>query len=79
MILSLEKDKKQDTNKNQVKLKVNDASKKHKKLSTNFEPSDDSDVLNKAFLDKKLSNTEGQISFIEKNTLNIKYTTKKIV
>ena len=47
------KDKVQDLNLNEVKLKVNNACKKDEKLTTNFEPSDDSDVMNKAYLFKK--------------------------
>ena len=31
-----------------------------------FEPADDEDVINKAYLDEKLFKTEGHKSFIEK-------------
>ena len=38
-----------------------------KKISTNFKPTDDSDVIKKAYLDEKLKKIDGQISYIEKN------------
>ena len=45
----------QDINLNQLELKVNDTSKKFEKISTNFESSDDTDVMNKFYLYKTLS------------------------
>ena len=36
-----------------------------KKKTTKFEPSNDEDVVNKAYLDTKLSKIEVHISFIE--------------
>ena len=60
------KDKVWDLKINQLKLEVNDAYKKTANLSTDFEPSDDTDVINIPFLDKKLSKTEGHISYKEK-------------
>ena len=47
------RDKLQDFNINQIKLEVNDTYKKNQKLTTNLEPTDDSDVLNKSYLDEK--------------------------
>ena len=44
----------QNLNINQLKLKVHNTFKKDEKLTTNFEPTDNSDVLNKAYLDEKL-------------------------
>ena len=61
----------QDINLNQLNLKVNDPYEKDEKL-TNFEPSNDGDVVNKAYLDIKLSKTEGQKSFIEKGNYEYK-------
>ena len=55
----------QDSNLNQLKLKVNDTYKEDEKVTTNFEPSEDSDVINKAHLDGKLSKIEVHISLIE--------------
>ena len=48
------RDKLQDLNINQLKLEVHDSYKKDEKLTTNFEPTDDSDVMNKTYLDEKL-------------------------
>ena len=48
------RDKLQDLIINQLKLEVYDTYKKDEKLTTNFEPVDDSDVINKAYLDSKL-------------------------
>ena len=47
------RDKLQDLNINQLKLEVHDTYKKDKKLTTNFEPTNDSDVINKGYLDEK--------------------------
>ena len=41
--------------------------KKMKKITTNFEPTDDSDVINKDFLDEKLKKIAGHISYFEKD------------
>ena len=47
------RDKLQDLNINQLKLEVHNTYKKDKKITTKFEHTDESDVLNKAYLDKK--------------------------
>ena len=60
---------------NQLKLAVHDTYKKDEKLTTRFEPSNDEDVNNKAYLDEKLSETDGHLSFLEKITTNLTYTT----
>ena len=41
--------------------------KKMQKTTTYFEPTDDSDVINKGFIDKKLSKTDGHLSLLEKD------------
>ena len=41
--------------------------KKGEKLTTNFEPTDDSDVINKSYPDAKLSKNNGHSSFLEKD------------
>ena len=46
------RDKLQDLNINQLKLEVHDTFEKDEKLTTNFKPTDDADVINKAHLDK---------------------------
>ena len=56
------KDKRQNINLNKLKLKVNDAYKKDEKITTEFKPSNDRDVINKAYLDTKISKIEPQIS-----------------
>ena len=61
------RDKLQDSNNNKLKLEVHDTYKKHEKITTNFEPTDESDVLNKAYADEKLKKTNGHIAYIEKD------------
>ena len=61
------RDKLQDLNINNLKLEVHDTYKKDEKLTTNFEPVDDSDVINKAYLDSKLIKIDGHISKLEKD------------
>ena len=39
---------------NQLKLEVHDTLRKDEKQTTNFEPADDSDDVNKPYLDEKL-------------------------
>ena len=58
------RDKVQDLNINQLKLEVHDTYKKAEKITTNFEPTDDSDVINKTYLDKKLK-IDGHLSLLE--------------
>ena len=60
------RDKLQDSNINQLKLEVHDAYKKDEKITTNFEPIDNADVINKAYLDEELKKTNGHIAYIEK-------------
>ena len=55
------KHKRQDISLNQLKLKVNDTFKIYERMSTTFEPSDDSDVINKAYLDENLSKENGSV------------------
>ena len=61
------KDKVQDLNINQLKLEVHDSYKKDEKLATNFEPTDNADVIDKAYLDEKLSKISGHIPLLEKD------------
>ena len=60
-------DKLQDLNINNLKLEVHDTYKKDEKLTTNFKPVDDLDVINKAYLDEKLFKIDGHISKLEKD------------
>ena len=48
------RDKLQDSNTNQLKLEIIDTYKKDEKISTNFESTNDSDVITKAYLTEKL-------------------------
>ena len=75
-----QKDKLQDLNINQLKLERHDTYKKDEKLKTNFEPTDDSDVINKAHLDEKLLKINGHSSKLEKdyNEFNIHYNKQSV-
>ena len=48
------RDKLKDLNINNLKLEVLDTYKEDEKLTTNFEPLDNEDVINKGYLDEKL-------------------------
>ena len=57
----------QDINLYQSKLEVIDIYKKAEKLTTSFEPTNDTDVLNKVCIGGKLSEIETHLSLLEKN------------
>ena len=61
------RDKLQDANISQLKLEVHDTYKKDEKITTNFEPVDNEDVINKAYLDSKLLKIDGHLSKLEKD------------
>ena len=61
------RDKLQDLNINNLKLEVLDTYKKDEKLTTNFEPINNEDVINKTYLDSKLVKTDGHLSKLEKD------------
>ena len=61
------RDRLQDSNINQLKLEVHDTYKKDEKIITNFEATDESDVINKSFLDEKLLKINGHSSKLEKD------------
>ena len=71
------RDKLQDANINQLKLQVYDAYKKDEKLTTNFEPVDDLDAINKGYLDSKLLKMDGHLSKLEKDYNEFKLQYKK--
>ena len=60
------KDKVQNINLKQLKLKVNDIYKEDGKITTIFEASDDIDKGNKSYFGKNLCKIEGRFSYIEK-------------
>ena len=74
------RDKLQDANMNQLKLEVHDTYKTDEKLTTNFEPADNSDVTNKAYLDEKLKKIDGHISYIgeDYNEFKLQYNKESV-
>ena len=74
------RDKLQDSNINQLKLEVHDTYKKDEKMTTNFEPADNNDVINKGFLDKKLLKIDGHLSKLEKdfNEFKLQYNKQNV-
>ena len=74
------RDKLQDLNINQLKLEVHDTYKKDEKLTTDFEDVDDSDVINKGYLDSKLLKIDGHLSKLEKdfNEFKLQYNKQKV-
>ena len=78
--IASKRDKLQVLNINQLKLEVHDTYKKYEKISTNFETTDDSDVINKSYLDSKLSKINGHISLLKKdyNELKIQYNKQSV-
>ena len=71
------RDKLQDMNINQLEHEVHDTYKKDEKLKTIFEPTDNSDVLNKACLDEKIKTIDGHISYIAKDYNEVKLQNNK--
>ena len=61
------RDKLQDLNINQLKLEVHDSYEKDEKITTNFELSNNEDVVNKGYLDDKLLKRNEHISKLEKD------------
>ena len=61
------RDKLQDLNLNQLK-----PHKKDEKITTDFEPTDDSDVIDKAYLDVNLLEINGNLSKLEKDYNELK-------
>ena len=74
------RDRLQDSNISQLKLEVHDTYKKDEKITTNFEPVDDSDVINKGYLDSKLIKIDGHLSKLEKdfNDFKLQYNKQNI-
>ena len=74
------RDQLQDSNINQLKLEVHDTYKKDEKITTNFEPTDNLDVINKGYLDENLLKTNGHMSELEKdyNEFNLQYNKQSV-
>ena len=66
------RDKLQDSNINQTKLEVKGTYKKDEQLTTNFEPSNNEDVINKGYLDEKILKINGYLSKLEKDYNELK-------
>ena len=76
----LRRDKLQDANISQLKLEVHDTNKKDEKITTNFEPTDNSDVINKGYYDEKLIKIDGHLSKLEKdfNEFKLQYNKQNV-
>ena len=74
------RDKLQDLNINNLKLEVLDTYKKDEKLTTNFEPIDNSDVINKGYLDEKLLKINAHLTKLEKdfNEFKLQYNKQSV-
>ena len=74
------RDKLQGSNINELKLEVHDTYKKDEKITTNFEPVNNSDVINKGYLDKNLEKINGHLSFLEKdyNEFKLEYNKQNV-
>ena len=74
------RDKLQDANTSQLKLEIHDTYKKDEKITTNFEPVDNEDVINKSYLDSKFLKIDGHFSKLEKdyNEFKLQYNKQNI-
>ena len=74
------RDKLQDANISKLKLEVHDTYKKDEKITTNFEPIDNNDVINKGYLDSKLLKIDGHLSKLEKdfNEFKLQYNKQSV-
>ena len=74
------RDELKDANINQLKLEVHDSYKKDEKITTDFQAIDDSDVINKGYLDSKLLNIDGHLSKLEKgyNEFKLQYNKQNV-
>ena len=74
------REKLHDANINQLKIEVNDAYKKDEKITTNFEPNDNEDVINKGYLDSKLLKKDDHLSKLEKdyNEFKLQYNKQNV-
>ena len=70
----------QAANISHLKLELYDTYKKDEKIKTNFEPIDNSDVINKGYQDEKLLKTNGHLSKLEKdyNEFKLQYNKQNV-
>ena len=75
-----QRDEIQDANINQLKLEVHDTCKEDQKLTTDFEPIDKEDVINKAYFDEKLKKIDSHIVYTEKdyNEFKLQYNEQNV-
>ena len=73
------KDKVQDLNNNQFKLELHHTYEKKEKITTFFQPINEEDDMNKAYLDEKLFKLKGHISLLEKNLQRIYITIQQTI
>ena len=73
-------DKLQDLNIIQLKLEVHDTYKRDEKLTTNFEPTNGEDVINKGYLDSNFLKIDGHLTKIEKdcNEFKLQYNKQNV-
>ena len=74
-----DKDKVQDLKINQLKLEIHDIHEKEEKITTDFEPINDEDVINKTYLDEKILNINGHLSIFEKDYNDYKITKQQTI
>ena len=74
------RDKLQEANISQLKLEVYDTYEKDERITTNFEPVDNEDVINKGYFDEKLLNINGHLSNLEKdyNEFKLQYNKQNV-
>ena len=63
-----------------MKLEVHDTYKKDEKITTNFEPSNNKDVINTGYLDENLIKRNGHLSKLEKdyNEFELQYNKQSV-
>ena len=73
-------DELQDLNFSQLKLKVHDTYEKEEKITRNFEPNNNEDVINKSYLDEIFLKINGHLSFLEKdfNEFKLQYNKQNV-
>ena len=74
------RDNLQDANINNLKLEVHDTDKKDEKITTNFQPVDNLDVINKGYLVSKLLKIDSHLSKEEKdfNEFKLQYNKQNV-